>query len=251
MIRVSGVEEQIEAGVGQRSPDGRTPQEQLQAIRATLLPLVAERQRLITKELLPALARRGHLCCCAMPSSTNSSARLCATTFVRDVFPVLTPLAIDPGHRFPFVSNLSVNLLIVLDGAQGEQFARVKVPEGMPRLVRLPGESRTAHADSAASGAFRLAGRSDRRKPRRAVSRPAYPRAPSVSCHARRRYGDPRRRSVGPARNDGRDDAPAAVRRVVRLSLNTTVQPGGAHAAGATTSTSTTATSTRRTARWA
>ena len=59
MIRVSGVEEQIEAGVGQRSPDGRTPQEQLQAIRATLLPLVAERQRLITKELLPALRAEG------------------------------------------------------------------------------------------------------------------------------------------------------------------------------------------------
>ena len=137
MVRVSGVVEQIAAGVGQCSPDGRTPQEQLQAIRRAVLPLVAERQRLLGRDLLPALRAQGIVQRRYTQLGTRQRAALRAY-FLRDVFPVLTPLAIDPSHRFPFVSNLSINLLIVLDGAQGERFARVKVPEGLPRLVRLP-----------------------------------------------------------------------------------------------------------------
>jgi len=141
MIRVSGVQEQIEAGVGLRSPDGRTPHEQLHAIRAALLPLVAERQRLITQELLPALRDEG-IWLLRYDELKNKQRTGLREYFMRAVFPVLTPLAIDPSHRFPFISNLSLNLLIVLDDAeQGERFARLKVPEGLPRLVRLPGET--------------------------------------------------------------------------------------------------------------
>jgi polyphosphate kinase len=141
MIRVSGIREQIEAGVSERSPNGKTPHEQLEAIRTALLPQLAERQRLLTEELLPALHAEGiHV---LRYEELNVAQREALHSYyAREIFPVLTPLAIDPSHPFPFISNLSLNLAVAIDDPNnGQLFARVKVPEGLPRLVQLPAET--------------------------------------------------------------------------------------------------------------
>lgn len=138
MIRVSGIREQIAAHVQKRSPDGLTPAEQLTAIRRNLLPLLEQERCLLLHDLIPQLAEQGiHLL-----NYDQLDAKQC--DFLRDyfeqqVFPVLTPLAVDTGRPFPHISNLSLNLAVVIrDEREGERFARVKVPEVLPRFVALP-----------------------------------------------------------------------------------------------------------------
>jgi polyphosphate kinase len=141
MIRVSGIREQIDAGVSELSPNGKTPQEQLEAIRAALLPLLAERQRLVNEELLPALRAAG-IFLLRYDELNVAQREALHGYYTREVFPVLTPLAIDPSHPFPFISNLSLNLAVVIDDPHnGQLYARVKVPEVLPRLVHLPPET--------------------------------------------------------------------------------------------------------------
>jgi polyphosphate kinase len=140
MIRVAGVREQVHAGVTKLSPDGNTPTEQLTAIRNALLPLLHERERLFHQELQPALVAAGiHL---LRYSQLDAQQRAALHDYYTDeIFPVLTPLAIDPSHPFPFISNLSLSLAVVIDDPEnGQRFARVKVPEVLPRLLRLPQE---------------------------------------------------------------------------------------------------------------
>ncbi len=138
MVRVSGVKEQIAHGVQHRTPNGFTPVQQFQAIHAQLVPLVFECQQLVCDELLPALHAAGIVIAPFSQLSQANQAAL-ATYFEDDLFPVLTPLVVDPSHRFPFISNLSLNLAVVLETKRGgRQFARVKVPEMLPRLVRVP-----------------------------------------------------------------------------------------------------------------
>jgi polyphosphate kinase len=138
MLRVSGLKKQIQTGVTQRAPSGLTPDEQFQAVRAALLPQLLQRQRLFQEELLPALRDAGIVLLHYKDLSDDQRAAL-RDYFQRAVFSVLTPLAIDASHPFPFISNLNVNLLVVLEGEEGEPlYARVKVPEVLPRLVPLP-----------------------------------------------------------------------------------------------------------------
>ena len=140
MIRVSGIKEQIQAGVTTRSLNGSTPQEQLQAIRIALEPLIAERQRLLADDLLPALRAEGIQLLYYEELNSRQQEWLRAY-FIREIFPVLTPLAIDPSHPFPFISNLSLNLAVVIDDDEvGAHYARLKVPEVLPRLIELPAE---------------------------------------------------------------------------------------------------------------
>jgi polyphosphate kinase len=141
MIRYSGVREQLQSGVNKPSPNGQMPHEQLQAMRAELLPLMAESQRLLREELLPALRATGiHL---LRYDELNQRQRAAAQGYYeREVFPVLTPLAIDASRPFPFISNLNVNLGVVIEDQRlGRRHARVKVPEVLPRLVQLPPEA--------------------------------------------------------------------------------------------------------------
>jgi polyphosphate kinase len=140
MIRVSGVKQQISAGVQKTSPDGLTPTEQLAAIRQALLPLLEVERALLLDDLLPALAAQGiHLR--SYESLNGPQREWCTNYFHRQIFPVLTPLAYDTSRPFPHISNLSLNLAVVIqDREQGELFARVKVPELLPRLVALPTE---------------------------------------------------------------------------------------------------------------
>ncbi len=152
MVRVSGVKEQIATGVGGRTPNGFTPSEQYAAIRAALLPLVAECQELVCGELLPALADQGIVV--AHYAELDAEQRQWLDDyFLHDIFPVLTPLVVDPTHRFPFISNLSLNLAVVLDLSDaGKRFARVKVPPMLPRLIALPHAAHEGHGGDGASG---------------------------------------------------------------------------------------------------
>lgn len=140
MIRVSGIKQQIRAGVQKRSPDGQTPAEQLSAIRRILIPLLEQERKLLLYDLLPALQEQG-IAILNTATLNDDQRAWVADYFRRQVFPVLTPLAFDLSRPFPFISNLSLNLAVVIrDQAKGELFARIKVPEVLPRLIPLPSE---------------------------------------------------------------------------------------------------------------
>lgn len=141
MIRVSGLKQQVEVGVETSSPDEMSPLEQLQAISAALRPLLEQQMRCLDEEVLPRLAERS-IKVVQYRNLTRSQQRTMREFFERGVFPILTPLVVDPGHPFPHISNLSLNLGVELadpDALDETRFARVKVPDTLPRLVPLPG----------------------------------------------------------------------------------------------------------------
>ncbi|WP_094558932.1 polyphosphate kinase 1 [Synechococcus sp. 8F6] len=140
MVRVASLKSQIEAGVSTLSDDGLTAQQQLQAIRAKLRPLLEMQQKHYRHSLKTHLADYGvHLIDYA---NLNGDQREWLDSYFQNaIFPVLTPLAVDPSHPFPFISNLSLNVAaLVRDPDSGQQeFARVKVPQkNLPRIVQIP-----------------------------------------------------------------------------------------------------------------
>jgi polyphosphate kinase len=138
MVRVAGLRRKAAANARSYPPEDRSPLEQLDAIRARVRELLAERNRLVFEELLPALGERG-VRLVSMESLTPSDAEQVSRFFEAEVFPVLTPLAVDPGHPFPYISNLSLSLAVeVRDPGTGSvHFARVKVPRTLPRWVPI------------------------------------------------------------------------------------------------------------------
>ncbi len=135
-VRVSGLQEQLASGVRSRSPDGLDAAEQLRAVRARVDELVSHQCRVFTKELIPALEEEG------IRFSNWSDLDLperdfLVQVFEERVFPVLTPLAVDPAHPFPYISNLSLNLAVIVrhPGTGEERFARVKVPPLLDRFI--------------------------------------------------------------------------------------------------------------------
>ncbi|BAU11569.1 polyphosphate kinase [Leptolyngbya sp. NIES-3755] len=139
MVRVAALKEQVEAKVSKLSPDGRTPQEQLGLINERLRPLVAKQHRHFEEAVRPQLASQGVYVLDYIDLNQEQRSYL-HDYFESQVFPVLTPLAIDPGHPFPYISNLSLNLAVVIkDSVTDEElFARVKVPKVLPRFIQLP-----------------------------------------------------------------------------------------------------------------
>jgi polyphosphate kinase len=138
MVRVAGLIGQASAGVTTRSPDGRTPRQTLADARARVTDLYKRHSSLWADELRPALAAEGIVV--AKVDDLNEEERgLLDQRFEREIYPVLTPLAVGPGQPFPYISPLSVSLaLFVEDPDTGEvRFARVKVPEGLPRLLPI------------------------------------------------------------------------------------------------------------------
>src|SRR5262249_34981674 len=136
MVRVAGLLDQTASGVSVRSSDGRTPQQALDEIRVRALELTADQSRLWREELCPALAQEGIVVGTVDDATEDERAQL-ETVFAHQIFPVLTPLAVGPGQPFPYISGLSLSLGVnVRDPESGEErFARVKVPEGLPRFV--------------------------------------------------------------------------------------------------------------------
>ena len=140
MIRVAGLLDQAASGLQMRSTDGRLPQEVLDEIRERVLALTRAQSKLWAGELCPALAAEGIAIGSVDDLSTRDLERL-ERRFEREVFPVLTPLAVSPGQPFPYISplSLSVGVLVRDPGTGEERFARLKVPEGLPRFLRPNG----------------------------------------------------------------------------------------------------------------
>jgi polyphosphate kinase len=138
MVRVSGLMEQVASGAAVLGTDGRTPHQTLDAIRTRALDLTAEQTALWRDDLLPALAAEGIVIGTVDDLGETERDEL-ESIFVRQIFPVLTPLAVGPGQPFPYISGLSLSLgLLVRDPEAGEErFARVKVPEGLDRFVSV------------------------------------------------------------------------------------------------------------------
>jgi|HigsolmetaAR202D_1030399.scaffolds.fasta_scaffold00562_5 polyphosphate kinase len=137
MIRVSAIKQQVAAGVQKHSPDGLTPTEQLAAIRRILVPMLEQERHLLLDVLLPSLAAEG-IYLLDYDQLHPSQVEEVKTYFEQEVFPVLTPLAFDTSHPFPHISNLSLNLAVEInDPEEGSLFARIKVPEVLPRLIPI------------------------------------------------------------------------------------------------------------------
>jgi len=140
-VRIAGLKEQVAAGNSQRSFDGRTPERQLEEIGVVLREQLRTLEELWVDQLLPALASENiHFLHWDRLSAEDRQAM--SAFFFERVYPVLTPLSVDPGHPFPYISDLSLNLaVLVRDTISGERrFARVKVPPLLPRFVKLPGD---------------------------------------------------------------------------------------------------------------
>ena len=137
-VRVAGLMGQEEAGLLVRSPDGRTAPETLAAIREKTLELTAAQAKLWKRELRPALADAGVIVGEVEDCNRKELEEL-EQRFWRDIFPILTPLAVGPGQPFPYISPLSLSLgIFVRDPDSGEErFARVKVPELLPRFFSI------------------------------------------------------------------------------------------------------------------
>jgi polyphosphate kinase len=138
MVRVAGLLQQIEGGVKELSIDGRTPGAQMEAIRAEVTSLIAEAYSTYQESLVPALGACGINI--ADFRRLNSTQQEQLRSYFRDsIYPVLTPLAFDRGRPFPHISNLSLNLAVVVRDSDGvERFARVKVPDSINQLVPVP-----------------------------------------------------------------------------------------------------------------
>jgi polyphosphate kinase len=137
MVRVAGLKSQLESGALESGPDGMPPVDELIAIRERVTELYKSGQDCLRSQLLPSLKKEGiHVV--DYSQLAPPQAAIADRYFSETVFPTLTPLAFDPGRPFPHISNLSLNLAVLLRDPQGvEHFARVKVPDSLPQLVPL------------------------------------------------------------------------------------------------------------------
>lgn len=142
MVRVASLKRRIATGIATPSPSGLSPQEVLQRISERTRELQLRHAELFTKELAPALSQ-AKINIVHWSTLSSEEQNLLHDYFQSQVFPVLTPLAVDPAHPFPYISGLSLNLAVVLRNpkSKAEHFARVKVPPLLPRFVQVPGSS--------------------------------------------------------------------------------------------------------------
>jgi len=136
-VRVVSLEDKVAAGVQTPSIDGVRPKQQLQAIRQRVIELVERQDRLVLDSLIPELSRAGISIVRFSELASEDRVKL-ESYFAENVYPILTPLAVDPGHPFPMISNLSLNIAVtVKDESSGEvRSARIKVPSSLPRFIK-------------------------------------------------------------------------------------------------------------------
>lgn len=139
MKRVGGLKQQLASQVRDLTPDGRTPRKQLQEIDEVVRPMLDEERELFHDHILPEL-REQRVKLLAWDELTAAERRFAREYFDRHIYPILTPLAVDPAHPFPFISNLSLSLAVAVRQPKEEhpRFARVKVPQGVPRFIQIP-----------------------------------------------------------------------------------------------------------------
>ncbi|MCH7772883.1 MAG: polyphosphate kinase 1, partial [Bacteroidetes bacterium] len=137
MIRISGLKEQIAANIHEPTIDGLTPIEQVRQIEKALKPMIKQLNDLWMNEIVPELKKHGVELLRFLEFSEVDRLKL-RDYFTREIYPILTPLAFDPGRPFPYISNLSLNLAILIKKPNGENhFARVKIPNIIPRLLQV------------------------------------------------------------------------------------------------------------------
>jgi len=138
MVRIAGLKRRDETGLAVRSADGLSPREQLVRIAARTQSLAVAHARVFLDDVRPALEKCG-ICILRWSDLSDEQRLRLSDYFSAQVFPVLTPLAVDPAHPFPYISGLSLNLAVTVRDpeANTERFARVKVPNNVPRLVRV------------------------------------------------------------------------------------------------------------------
>ncbi len=147
MKRVGGLKRQVAYGISAKSSDGKTSQQQLLDIRQQVLPMVKEQGRVFSQVLKPALKEKSIFLLKWNDLSAKEKEQA-QKYYLKNVFPVLTPLSVDPGHPFPFISNLSTSLAVTLrhpDRGDEKLFARVKIPKVLPQWVRLDSEKKHEH----------------------------------------------------------------------------------------------------------
>ena len=137
-VRVAGLRRQVEADITRRSPEGMTPEEQLRSIAARVRPLVERHAQLFVNEIRPRLSKED-IQIARWKDLDEVQRKELDEVFLERIFPVVTPLAVDPAHPFPYISNLSLNLAVLVRDPQTGQgmFARVKVPPILPRFTEL------------------------------------------------------------------------------------------------------------------
>jgi polyphosphate kinase len=145
MKRVGGLKQQLASNLRELPPDSRTPRQQIAEIHARVRPMLARERRLLNEELIPALRQHG-LEILRWDELRPSERRHLADVFRKQLFPILTPLAVDPAHPFPFISNLSLSLAVAVQapGEREPRFARIKAPYILPRWLQVPGTLRYA-----------------------------------------------------------------------------------------------------------
>ena len=148
MVRVSGLQEALDAGVTETSPDGMTASDQLREISARLRPMLETQMRCLKADVLPSLAEQG-IVIRSYEKLNRREKKTANDYFLENVFPILTPQAVDPGHPFPYISNLSLNLGVMVapqqsrktteaaGGMKGARFARIKLPPIVPKLIPI------------------------------------------------------------------------------------------------------------------
>ncbi len=144
MIRVAGLKEQINARLLERTPDGLLPQEQLQRISASLQPLMIRQAKVLMDDIVPEL-RKENIRLRTFTNLRENQREWLREYFIEKIFPVLTPLAIDPAHPFPQLRGLSINLLVELKESNRRsesKIAVVQVPGVLPRFINLPGKTK-------------------------------------------------------------------------------------------------------------
>jgi polyphosphate kinase len=139
MVRIAAIKQQIEAKVTQLTPDGRTPSEQLAVASDRVQQLITRQHQHFETVLRPAMLQQ-EIYLLDYFDLNQEQCNYLQSYFEEQIFPVLTPLAVDPGHPFPYISNLSLNLAVAIKHPDtGEElFARVKVPQVLPRFIKLP-----------------------------------------------------------------------------------------------------------------
>ena len=149
MVRVASLNDQVKAGVQKPSADGKTPQEQLSTVLTGVRPIITQQHQHFHQILRPELAVHGIHLLDYIDLSQEQRTYL-HEYFESQVFPVLTPLAVDPSHPFPYISNLSLSLVVVIKDPENheEHVARLKVPEMLSRFVPLPVETYPTPSDS-------------------------------------------------------------------------------------------------------
>ena len=138
MVRVAGLKRRIDAGLAQRGTSGLLPRELHEAILSTARDLVTEQSRVLTDEVLPELADKG-IVILRWPDLTDAEKQRLTDLFRDRIYPILTPLAVDPSHPFPYISGLSLNLAVQLRNPETgtRLFARIKVPNVLPRFLQI------------------------------------------------------------------------------------------------------------------